>query len=124
MCPRRRDPVNIQRIYDQHDQPGYRVLVDRLWPRGVSKQAAALDEWCKDIAPSTELRRWYGHDPVRFAEFRRRYRAELRHPLARDHVLRLCAVAAREPVVLLTATADVEHSGAHVLREYLRNTTT
>jgi uncharacterized protein YeaO (DUF488 family) len=121
VCPRRRDSVDVQRIYDQPDEYGYRVLVDRLWPRGVSKQAAALDEWCKDIAPSSELRRWYGHDPVRFAEFRRRYRAELRHAPARVQVERLWSIADKGFVLLLTATADVEHSGAHVLREYLLN---
>src|SRR5262245_17610135 len=74
----------IRRIYDQ-DPPeaGYRVLVDRLWPRGIRKQNAALDEWAKDIAPTTDLRRWYGHDPARFEEFARRYRDELnRDPAA------------------------------------------
>jgi uncharacterized protein YeaO (DUF488 family) len=85
----------------------------------VSKQAAALDEWCKDVAPSSELRRWYGHDPARFPEFRRRYRAELRRPPARDQVQRLRGMVDEGPVLLLTATADVEHSGAQVLREYL-----
>ena len=108
----------MQRIYASDDEPGYRVLVDRLWPRGVSKADAALDEWLKDVAPSTELRRWYGHDPSRFAEFDRRYRAELDEPPAADaarHLLDLHHLR----LVLLTATRDVERSGAIVLRDHL-----
>ena len=101
-------------MYDLADDR-YRVLVDRLWPRGVTKADAALDEWLKDAAPSTELRRWYGHDVQRFEEFARRYRAELRRPpasIASEHLVEL---ARTEPITLLTATRDVEHSGALVL---------
>lgn len=73
--------VRVRRIYEEPaPDDGARVLVDRLWPRGVSKARAALDEWCKQVAPSTELCKWYGHDPKLFAEFGRRYRAELKEP--------------------------------------------
>jgi len=102
---------------------GYRVLVDRLWPRGVSKQKAALDEWAKDVAPGTELRKWYGHDPARFDEFARRYREELHDPPAQAEVKRLRAVARDQRVVLVTATRDLEHSGALVLRDVLARRT-
>ena len=119
MCASCPDRVTVHRIYDPHEGLDCRVLVDRLWPRGVSKEVAALDEWCKDIAPSSELRRWYGHDPARYAEFKRRYLAELRHPPASDEVQHLRVLADTRPLLLLTATADVEHSGAHVLREHL-----
>ncbi|MGH4018129.1 MAG: DUF488 domain-containing protein, partial [Pseudonocardiaceae bacterium] len=71
--------MQTKRAYDQPDPAdGYRVLVDRMWPRGLSREHAALDEWARDLAPSDELRRWYGHDPQRFEEFRRRYVDELR----------------------------------------------
>ena len=71
--------VRVRRVYEEpEEQDGARVLVDRIWPRGLSKEKAHLDEWCKDVAPSTELRTWYGHDPARFEEFGRRYRAELK----------------------------------------------
>lgn len=98
---------------------GRRVLVDRLWPRGVSKATAALDEWCKDVAPTAELRNWYAHDPRRFAEFRRRYRAELRKGKAAQAVDRLRRLARRRRVTLLTATKDLDLSGAGVLAEFL-----
>jgi uncharacterized protein YeaO (DUF488 family) len=113
-------PIEIRRIYDAHDAPGYRVLVDRLWPRGVSKTDAALDEWAKDIAPSAELRRWYGHDPARFEAFAGRYRHELELPPASESVVRLRRLARRRRVMLLTATRDVDRSGARVLADVLR----
>lgn len=116
----RSSPAAVVRVYDKSREPGaHRVLVDRLWPRGVTRDAAALDEWCADLAPSTGLRRWYGHDPARFAEFSRRYRAELARSPASDVVTRLLAIAATRPVALVTATRDVEHSGARVLRDHL-----
>lgn len=115
--PPRRD-INLHRVYDDRDA-GYRVLVDRLWPRGVTKADAALDEWLQDAAPSTELRRWYGHDVMRFEEFARRYRAELRQAPASLAVQRLIELAQTRTVTLLTATRDVEHSGARVLQERL-----
>ena len=113
-----RHDIHLHRVYDDRDA-GYRVLVDRLWPRGFSFADAALDEWLRDAAPSTELRRWYDHDVARFEEFARRYRAELRQPPASNAVKRLIALAQVRPVTLLTATRDVEHSGARVLQERL-----
>ncbi len=112
--------VRIHRVYD-HDHPvsGHLVLVDRLWPRGVRKADLEFDEWCKDVAPSTELRRWYGHDPGRFDEFARRYRDELGSDPAAEQVARLSGFADEDGLVLLTATRDVEHSGAEVLRRHL-----
>jgi uncharacterized protein YeaO (DUF488 family) len=112
--------IELQRIYDALGRDGgYRVLVDRLWPRGVKKVDAAVDEWAKDVAPSDELRRWYGHDQAKFREFAKRYRAELRHSPASDAALHLLDVARDRRVVLLTATHDVEHSGAIVLLDHL-----
>ena len=106
----------IRRVYnDENGEAGYRVLVDRLWPRGISKERAALDEWAKDVAPSDGLRRWYGHDPDKFSEFARRYRMELEAAPALDVVTHLREMARAESVILVTATRDVEHSGAAVL---------
>lgn len=112
--------ISIRRAYDTDTGgDGYRVLVDRLWPRGVRKADAAIDEWLKDAAPTTELRRWYGHEVSRFDEFARRYREELAHPPASAAVAHLRAVARRRRLTLVTATRDVEHSGAEVLRGHL-----
>jgi uncharacterized protein YeaO (DUF488 family) len=113
--------IQLRRVYDDDDRGdvGYRVLVDRLWPRGIAKAEVALDEWLKDAAPSTELRRWYGHDVHRFDEFARRYRAELQQPPASAAVDRLIGLARTKTVTLLTATRDVDHSGARVLHERL-----
>jgi uncharacterized protein YeaO (DUF488 family) len=114
--------IQVRRVYDQPEPAdGARVLVDRIWPRGISKDAARLEEWAKDVAPSTELRRWYGHDPDRFEEFRRRYLAELDQPEPRAAVSRLRALAARGPVTLLTATRALSLSQAAVLADYLRS---
>lgn len=102
-------------VYD-HPGPGmHRVLVDRLWPRGIAKADAPFDEWAKVVAPSTELRRWYGHDPAKFEEFARRYRAELAQPSPEEAVARLRLLSETSGVVLVTATRDVEHSAAEVL---------
>jgi len=98
---------------------GTRVLVDRLWPRGLAKEAARIDEWCKDVAPSTDLRRWYGHDPERFAEFTRRYRAELHEPEPAAALAHLRELAGDGPLTLLTATKDAAHSQAAVLADLL-----
>ncbi|MCZ7527182.1 MAG: DUF488 family protein [Acidimicrobiia bacterium] len=98
---------------------GPRILVDRLWPRGMARDRAALDEWLKDVAPSPELRRWYGHEPARFDEFARRYRAELAQPPALEAVRHLLDLARGPGITLLTATRDVERSGARVLRDHL-----
>jgi uncharacterized protein YeaO (DUF488 family) len=100
------------------------VLVDRLWPRGLTKAAVHLDEWVKDIAPSSELRRWYGHRPERFSEFRRRYLIELRDAQPAATVDRLRKLAHTGPVTLLTATKDAEHSQVAVLVDLLRDVRT
>lgn len=97
------------------------MLVDRLWPRGITKANAPVDEWVKEVAPSTDLRRWYGHRVDRFYEFVRRYRVELTQQFARDAVDRLRTVARSNGLILVTATRDVEHSGAEVLRRVLND---
>ena len=113
--------IRVRRVYDAPSpSDGARVLVDRVWPRGLRKDAAHLDEWAKDAAPSTELRKWYGHDPARFDEFRRRYLDELSGAAQRKELGRLRALAAARPVTLLTATRDVEISQAAVLAQVLR----
>jgi uncharacterized protein YeaO (DUF488 family) len=94
-------------------------LVDRLWPRGLSRIDATFDTWLKDVAPSTELRKWYGHVPARFAEFDRRYRRELVDSPAREALRHVRQSAGGVPVDLLTATKDLEHSAAAVLRAVL-----
>jgi len=96
-----------------------KVLVDRLWPRGIRKDDPRIDEWCPEVAPSTELRRWYGHRPEVFAEFAQRYRQELDAEAGRAALARLQELAADRPLILLTATRDVEHSQAAVLAEVL-----
>ncbi|MFF3918490.1 DUF488 domain-containing protein [Streptomyces sp. NPDC001852] len=112
--------IGYRRIYeDASPQDGKRVLVDRLWPRGVSKEEAHLDEWLRDVAPSTELRHWYHHDPGLFDEFRRRYTAELNDRDHRPAVELLHDLAAHGKVTLLTATKDVDHSEAAVLADWL-----
>jgi len=113
--------VQVRRVYDEPaPRDGARVLVDRLWPRGLRKDAAHLDEWAKDVAPSTELRKWYAHDPAKFAEFCRRYTAELATGAPRAALDQLAARAAAGPVTLLTATRDAAHSEAAVLAGLLR----
>jgi uncharacterized protein YeaO (DUF488 family) len=115
-------PIRVRRAYDEPEpDDGARVLVDKLWPRGVSKQAAHLEEWAKDVAPSDELRRWYGHDPAKFDEFRRRYLAELEQPGQHAAVDRLRGLAADSPLTLITATKEVQISQAAVLADLLRS---
>ncbi len=113
--------VRFGRAYDPPSpEDGQRVLVDRVWPRGLRKDKAHLDEWCKTVAPSTELRKWYGHDPERFDEFARRYTDELAEEepaAALDHLRDL---AARDTVTLLTATKSADISQAAVLVNLLR----
>ena len=108
--------VRVRRAYDEPEQAdGTRVLVDRLWPRGLSKARAALDEWCKNVAPSAELRTWYSHDPDRFAEFSRRYEQELHDPERAEALEHLRALASERPLTLLTATKKPAISEAAVL---------
>ena len=112
--------VTCRRVYEEAGpEDGTRVLVDRVWPRGVRKDDAPWDEWLRDVAPSTELRRWYRHDPERFDEFRRRYLAELDSPERRRAFTRLRELASDGRLTLLTATRDVAHSQAAVLAERL-----
>ena len=116
MSERRPPRVEIRRVYDAYPSDGsHRVLIDRLSARGVPKGEGPIDKWAKDVAPSTDLRRWYGHDPAQFEEFARRYRDELLLPPATVGVAQLRALARRSGVVLVAATRDVEHSGAAVL---------
>src|SRR5215468_12441249 len=118
------DDIRIRRVYDEPSRDdGMRVLVDRVWPRGIRKAAARLNEWAKDVAPSTELRTWYQHDPAKFDEFRRRYTAELTEPGPREALARIRALAANRPVTLLTATKNLDLSQAAVLAGLLRETT-
>ena len=112
--------IRVRRVYEAASpDDGARVLVDRIWPRGLRKDGAALDDWAKDVAPSTDLREWYGHDPAKFDEFRRRYLDELSQAGQRAALGRLRARASAGPVTLLTATRDVDHSQAAVLARLL-----
>lgn len=112
------DHVRLKRVYAPASaEDGTRVLVDRLWPRGVSKARAALGSWNKDAAPSTELRQWFGHDPARWEGFRERYRAELKHNP--EAVEALHTLARQGPVTLLFGARDEVHNEAVVLREVL-----
>lgn len=118
--PERQPPtISVARVYDDIGEGvGNRILVDRLWPRGVSRSDRAFDLWLREVAPSAALRKWYSHDPVRFDEFGRRYRAELADET--EGVLdQLRELAADGPVILLTATKDIDHSSAAVLRDVL-----
>lgn len=110
--------IRLKRAYESADPAdGTRILVDRLWPRGVSKQEAALDDWLKDVAPATELRKWFGHDPARWQAFRERYESELRaNP---DPVDRLRALARQGPITLIYSAHDEAHNDAVVLRDFL-----
>jgi uncharacterized protein YeaO (DUF488 family) len=119
--PRRDAPsVRVKRAYEPPARDdGARILVDRLWPRGVKKEDLELDEWAKDAAPTPALRTWYGHRPERFDEFRRRYLDELTSGEAREAFEELRRRARTEALTLLTATRDVERSGAAVLAEAL-----
>jgi uncharacterized protein YeaO (DUF488 family) len=110
--------IRIKRVYEPPaPEDGVRLLVDRLWPRGVSKDAAALSGWLREVAPSLELRRWFGHDPARWDEFRRRYGEELRR---RPEAWQPIAQAARRgDVTLLYGARDPEHNNAEALREFL-----
>jgi len=110
--------VKLKRAYDPPTgSDGKRILIDRLWPRGVKKSDAAIDEWMKDVAPSTALRKWFGHDPARWPEFRHRYLKELRGHRAELDKLR--ALARRAPVTLVFSAHDQSYNDAIVLRELL-----
>ncbi len=111
--------LSLKRAYEPAvASDGERILVDRLWPRGLSKQAAAIDHWARDLAPSTALRKWFAHDPAKWPEFKRRYFAELR--TAGDALDQLAARAKRRRVTLVYGARDEQHNDAVALREYLR----
>lgn len=110
--------VKIKRVYEEPGpRDGLRVLVDRLWPRGLSKERAGVDRWEKEIAPSDELRRWFGHDPERWQEFRARYLVELEGK--REAVEEMAGLAKRQGVTLLFAASDAERNNAIVLKELI-----
>ena len=112
--------VAIKRVYDQPEPgDGTRILVDRLWPRGLSKERAKVDIWLKEVAPGNDLRKWFGHDPAKFAEFRRRYEAELESESGQEALARLRDLAGQGPVTLVFAAHDSEHNDAVVLRDLL-----
>ncbi|MGN6371905.1 MAG: DUF488 domain-containing protein [Solirubrobacteraceae bacterium] len=112
--------IRCKRVYEPPEpDDGFRMLVDRLWPRGLRRESASIDVWARDLAPSDDLRRWFDHDPSRFAEFRRRYRAELRQK--REELGELVDRAGEGPLTLLYAARDAEHNNAVVLAEMLRS---
>ena len=110
--------VQIKRVYDQPARAdGRRVLVDRVWPRGLTKKQAQVDDWLKEIAPSTALRKWFGHDPVRWKEFKKRYANELNNQ--RERVEQLAREARKQTVTLLFGAKDIEHNNAVALKEHI-----
>jgi len=110
--------VKVKRIYEPISRDdGRRILVDRLWPRGLKKEDAGLDEWLKDIAPSDELRKWFAHDPAKWQEFRKRYKGELQKKT--DLIERLREEIKSETVTLLFSAKDAEHNNAVVLKEVI-----
>lgn len=110
--------IKIKRVYEQPDKDdGVRILVDRLWPRGLTKDKAHVDLWLKEIAPSTELRKWFGHDPTKWKSFRGRYETEIRH---NDALIRMLVDKARKgTVTLVYAARDEKHNEALVLKQFL-----
>jgi uncharacterized protein YeaO (DUF488 family) len=112
--------IRLKRAYEEPSRgDGLRILVERLWPRGLSRERADVDVWLKDIAPSPELRRWFGHEPDKWEEFRRRYWAEL--DAKPEAVAELRRKARDEPVTFVYAARDEQHNGALALKEYLRH---
>ncbi|MBO9154494.1 DUF488 domain-containing protein [Chitinophaga sp. GCM10012297] len=110
--------VHIKRAYEpQQKEDGFRVLVDRLWPRGLTKEEAAVDEWAKELAPSNELRKWFGHDPERWKEFQQRYKTELKeNPAVKEFI---SAHKNKKHITLIYSAKDEAHNQAVVLKEYL-----
>ena len=112
--------VRIKRVYESENRKdGYRVLVDRLWPRGIKKENLAFDEWIKDLAPSTALRKKFGHDPEHWKSFVADYKKELRSPLCRELLERLAGRAAKGTLTLLYGARDEEHNQAVVLKDVI-----
>jgi len=118
----KKSTVQVRRVYENREPgDGTRVLVDRLWPRAMTKADVDFDEWCKEVAPSTELRKWYAHDPERFEEFERRYQVELTQPERSDALAHLRELMKHRTLTLLTATKQPEISEAEVLARMLRH---
>ncbi len=118
--PKQNLKIALKRVYEESEtSDGTRILVDRLWPRGLSKERARIDLWLKEIAPSNDLRKWFGHEPEKFAEFRRRYEAELASESGQKALTKLRDIAKHEQVTLLFAAHDMEHNNAVVLRDLL-----
>jgi uncharacterized protein YeaO (DUF488 family) len=116
--------ISVKRAYDPSaESDGTRVLVDRLWPRGVAKADAHIDLWLKEIAPSTDLREWFGHDPAKFDVFRRRYTEELSTGVGHQALRRLCEVAQQGQITLVFAAKDTKHNNAVVLRDLIMQAT-
>jgi uncharacterized protein YeaO (DUF488 family) len=110
--------IQVKRVYEKPAKAdGRRVLVDRIWPRGLTKDKAQIDDWLKEIAPSTRLRKWFGHDPARWKEFKRRYAAELDDN--REQVKQLAREARKRTVTLLFGAKDIEHNNAVALKEHI-----
>jgi len=110
--------VGIKRVYDKPAKTdGRRVLVDRVWPRGLTKKEARVDDWLKEIAPSTALRKWLGHDPARWKEFQKRYAKELKN--RHERIEQLAQEARKRTVTLLFGARDIEHNNAVALKEYI-----
>jgi uncharacterized protein YeaO (DUF488 family) len=113
--------ITVKRAYDPPaPEDGYRVLVDLLWPRGMTKQKLKVDEWMKEIAPSAELRKWYGHEPEKWIEFRKRYRAELGRPSANALLDSLVKRARKAKVTVVIGARDIEHANGAVIAELVR----
>jgi len=112
--------IRVKRVYSEPNaQDGSRILVDRVWPRGISKDRAHIVEWRKELAPSTALRKWFGHDPAKWTEFRKRYRTELKRSSQLEALKKLSQLSRRRTVTLVYSAADEEHNQAVVLKELL-----
>ncbi len=119
---RRQDlTIKLKRAYDKPaNDDGTRILVDRIWPRGLSKERAHIDLWLKDVAPSSELRKWFAHDPARFSEFRQRYQQELATGSGQDALQKLRDLAHQQPVTLIFSAHDTDHNNAVILRDLVQ----
>ena len=113
--------LRIKRVYEpKSGNDGKRIYVDRLWPRGLRSSEAAIDEWLKDISPSDDLRKWFGHDPEKFPEFRKRYLKELAAPIGRELTERIAREANKKVVTLLYSARDTEHNNAIVIADQIK----
>ena len=112
----------IKRVYEPYNEDdGIRVLVDRLWPRGISKEKAKIDYWMKNLAPSNELRKWFGHDPEKFAEFQKAYLKELQNPDLAPEIAKMLELGKKEKITLLYGKKDTMHNQAVVLKKFLED---